>query len=222
MKARHRVLLSWSSGKDSAWALHMLRHDPSVEVVALLTTVNDAADRVAMHAVRAELVQAQADAAGLPLWRAGIPYPCKNEEYEAVMRGIVERARGEGVTAMAFGDLFLEDVRRYREERLRGTGVAPLFPLWGRPTGELAHEMLREGVAAFVTAVDPNQIDRRFVGRAWDRAFIDELPRSADPCGENGEFHSFVWRGPMLRAPVPVRVGETLERDGFVFADLIG
>ncbi|HEX9621230.1 MAG TPA: hypothetical protein VF989_13895 [Polyangiaceae bacterium] len=221
MSERRRVLLSWSSGKDSAWALHVLRRTPGIDVVGLLTTVNESANRVAMHAVRAEVLNAQARAAGLPLWRAGIPERCSNEEYERVMRGVVERAKGDGITAMAFGDLFLEDVRRYREEHLRGTGIEPLFPLWGEPTGELARAMLDAGVGAFVTAVDPKQIDPSFVGRAWDPSFLAELPRGADPCGENGEFHSFVWRGPMLKAPVPVRVGETVARGGFVFADLV-
>jgi uncharacterized protein (TIGR00290 family) len=215
------VLLSWSSGKDSAWALHVLRRSPGVEVVALVTTVNQVAERVAMHAVRNELLGAQAKAARLPLWKIDLPHPCSNQEYEAAMRGVVERALGEGASAMAFGDLYLRDVRQYREDRLRGTGVEPLFPLWGRPTRELAAEMLAAGVGATLTCVDPKQIDRRFAGRAWDAALLRELPPEADPCGENGEFHSFVHAGPMLAEPLAVTPGVVVERDGFVFADLL-
>lgn len=215
-----KVLLSWSSGKDSAWCLHALREDPSVEVAALLTTFNETADRAAMHATRRTLVEAQADAAGLPLWHIGIPSPCPNDVYEQRMREAVERARGEGFTAIAFGDLFLEDVRRYREERLAGTGLTPLFPLWGRPTAALAREMLAGGLRAILTCVDPKQIDRRFVGRAFDASLLADLPASADPCGERGEFHSFCCAGPMFCRPIPVVAGAIVERDGFVFADV--
>ncbi len=215
-----KVLLSWSSGKDSAWALHALRSDPSLEVVGLLTTLNEAFARVAMHAVREVLLERQAEAAGLPLWKVPIPNPCPNEVYERSMAEVVERAAGEGVEAMAFGDLFLRDIRAYREKNLAGTGIEPLFPIWGIPTPELARSMLDGGLRARITCVDPRMLDARFAGRVWDAALLDELPESVDPCGENGEFHSFAFAGPMFGAPIPVAAGEVVERDGFVFADL--
>lgn len=216
-----RTLLSWSSGKDSAWSLHVLRQRQDVEVVALLTTVNEAYDRVAMHAVRCELLQAQADATGLPLWPLPIPNPCTNEEYEARMREMVRRAVAEGMQAIAFGDLFLEDIRAYREAHLVGTGLQPLFPLWQEPTDRLARTMLASGVRAHLTCVDPRQIPGVLAGRTWDEQLLAELPASADPCGERGEFHTFVSAGPMFRAPIPVTAGDVVERDGFVFADLV-
>jgi uncharacterized protein (TIGR00290 family) len=215
------VVLAWSSGKDSAWALHALRQDPALTVVGLLTTVNAAHDRVAMHAVRRALLQAQGRAAGLPVRVVDIPYPCPNETYEAAMASAVEQLRADGAQAMAFGDLFLEDVRRYRETRLLGTGLAPLFPLWGRPTRALAEEMIDGGLRARLTCVDPRALPASFAGRAFDRALLADLPPSVDPCGENGEFHSFAWDGPMFRHPVPVTPGAVVERDGFVFADLL-
>jgi uncharacterized protein (TIGR00290 family) len=215
-----RVLLAWSSGKDSAFTLHVLRSQ-GVEVVGLLTTINEAFDRVAMHAVRLELLRAQADAVGLPLLEVRIPWPCPNEAYEAAMAAALETARERGVTAVAFGDLFLEDVRRYREEKLAPTGLEPLFPLWGRPTRALAEEMVALGQKAVLTCVDPRALPREFAGRAFDAALLRELPAAVDPCGENGEFHSFAWDGPPFRHPVPVEVGEVVERDGFVFADLV-
>jgi uncharacterized protein (TIGR00290 family) len=214
------VLLAWSSGKDSAFTLHVLRSQ-DVEVVGLLTTINEAFDRVAMHAVRLELLRAQADAVGLPLLEVRIPWPCPNEAYEAAMAAALETARERGVTAVAFGDLFLEDVRRYREEKLAPTGLEPLFPLWGRPTRALAEEMVALGQKAVLTCVDPRVAPRELAGRAFDAAFLAELPASVDPCGERGEFHSFAWDGPAFRRPVPVEVGEVVERDGFVFADLV-
>jgi uncharacterized protein (TIGR00290 family) len=214
-----RVLLAWSSGKDSAFALHVLR-EQGVAVVGLLTTINDAADRVAMHAVRRELLRVQAEAVGLPLHEVRIPSPCPNEVYEAAMARALQDARAAGVSAVAFGDLFLEDVRRYREERMSSTGLEPLFPLWGRPTRALAEEMIAAGQKAVLTCVDPRVLAPAFVGRAFDAALLRELPDAVDPCGENGEFHSFAWDGPAFRRPVPVRVGETVERDGFVFADV--
>lgn len=219
--ARNRVLVSWSSGKDSAYALHVLRSDPALEVIGLFTTVNAVHERVAMHAVRRELLLAQAESAGLPLWEVPIPSPCSNAEYEQAMRGLVERARASDVSLMAFGDLFLEDIRAYREERLAGTGIAPLFPLWQRPTGELAREMIGAGVRAVLTSVDPKQVPASLVGRTWDASLLAELPASADPCGENGEFHTFVTAGPMLSRALDVRIGETVERDGFVYADCL-
>jgi uncharacterized protein (TIGR00290 family) len=215
------ALLSWSSGKDSAWSLHVLRQRPDVRVVGLLTTVNELHDRVAMHAVRRELLEAQAAAAGLPLWPLPIPYPCSNEEYEARMRSVVQRAFAQGIQAIAFGDLFLEDIRTYRERNLAGTGLQPLFPLWHEPTDRLARTMLATGVRARVTCVDPRQIAPSFAGRLWDEQFLDDLPASVDPCGERGEFHTFVSAGPMFRTPIPVTVGGVVERDGFTFADLL-
>jgi len=221
-----RALLAWSSGKDSAWSLHVLSEaaarDPRApRVVGLLTTVNETHDRVAMHAVRRELLAAQAAAAGLPLFEVPIPSPCSNAEYERAMATAMARARGDGIAHVAFGDLFLADIRRYREEKLAGTGLTPLFPLWGRPTRALAEEMLAGGLVAHLTAVDPRQIDARFAGRRFDRALLDELPPGADPCGENGEFHTFVSAGPMLSRPLAVRTGEVVTRDGFVFADVL-
>jgi uncharacterized protein (TIGR00290 family) len=213
-------LLAWSSGKDSAWALHVLRQRGEVEVVGLLTTINAAADRVAMHAVRSELLRAQAEAAGLPLWPVPIPSPCSNEEYEAAMAAAVGRARDAGVSAMAFGDLFLEDVRRYRENNLAGSGIEPLFPIWGTPTDTLSVRMLAGGLRARLTCVDPRQLDARFAGREYDAALLAELPPSVDPCGENGEFHTFAYDGPMFARPVALHAGEVVTRDGFVFADL--
>jgi len=215
-----KVLLSWSSGKDSAWALHVLRQDPNVTVAALLTTFNGSADRVAMHAVRRSLVEEQAFATELPLWQVFIPSPCPNEVYETKMRHSMARARAEGFTHVAFGDLFLEDVRRYREERLAGTGLEPLFPVWGVPTHELARTMLTSGVDAVITAVDPRQIDASFAGRRYDASLLDALPASADPCGERGEFHTFCCAGPMFTRPIDVTTGEIVTRDGFVFADV--
>jgi len=218
---RTKTLLAWSSGKDSAWSLHVLRAAGDVEVVGLLTTINQAFDRVAMHAVRSELLRAQAAAAELPLWTVPIPWPCSNDAYEAAMSAALDRARGEGVGAVAFGDLFLEDIRRYREERMAATGLTPLFPLWGRPTEPLAREMIAGGLRARLTCVDPRSLDARFAGRDFDATFLAELPATVDPCGERGEFHSFAYDGPMFARPIPIRSGEVVTRDGFVFADLV-
>lgn len=221
MKAK--ALLSWSSGKDSAWALHVLRRRGEVEVVGLVTTLNEAFGRVAMHGVRAELVQAQAAAAGLPLWPVPLPWPCSNTEYEARMRAVIERASAAGVTAFAFGDLFLADIRAYRERQLAGTGIEPLFPVWGTPTDTpaLAHEMIAAGVRATLTCVDPSHLPPAFAGREFDLGLLADLPPGVDPCGERGEFHTFCHAGPAFDRPVPIRVGDVIERDGFTFADLI-
>jgi uncharacterized protein (TIGR00290 family) len=216
-----RVLVSWSTGKDSAWMLYVLRRQPDVGVEALLTTFNEAAGRAAMHGVRADLVRAQAEASGLPLWEVPLPSPCSNAEYEARMSEAVERARRAHFTHVAFGDLFLEDVRRYREARLAGTGLEPLFPIWGRPTDLLAREMLAGGVRAILTCIDPRHMPRELAGRDYDERLLLDLPAGVDPCGERGEFHTFAWSGPMFRAPVSVERGETVERDGFVFTDLL-
>ena len=218
---RTKALLAWSSGKDSAWTLHVLRQQDEVEVVGLLTTVNQTFDRVAMHAVRRELLAAQAAAVGLPLRTVEIPYPCSNAEYEAAMTVAVARARTDGITAVAFGDLFLEDVRRYREDRLRGSGLTPLFPIWGIPTDALARRMVAAGLRARLTCVDPKTLPGHFAGRDFDDALLADLPAGVDPCGERGEFHSFAYDGPMFERAVPIRTGEVVERDGFVFADLL-
>jgi uncharacterized protein (TIGR00290 family) len=215
------ILLAWSSGKDSAWALHTLRQDPQVDVVGLLTTVNDVFDRVAMHAVRRTLLEAQAAATGLPLTVVSIPSPCPNVTYEAAMAAALEVARRRGVRGVAFGDLFLDDIRRYRERQMQGTGVRPHFPLWHRPTAALAEEMIAGGLRAFLTCVDPRVMPSEAAGLPFDRDLLARLPVGVDPCGENGEFHTFAWDGPMFRGPVPVRSGEVVRRDGFVFADLL-
>jgi len=216
-----RTLLSWSSGKDSAWALHVLRQRADVSVVGLVTTINAAFDRVAMHGVRRALVEAQAAAAGLPLHVLEIPYPCPNAEYERVMGAFVAEQAAAGVEAMAFGDLFLEDIRRYRETKLAGTGIASLFPLWGIETGRLAREMIDGGLEAYVACLDPRKMPEKFAGRRFDRALLAELPAGVDPCAENGEFHTFASAGPMFRSPIAVEPGEVVTRDGFVFCDLI-
>ena len=215
-----RVLLSWSSGKDSAWALHALRQRDDVEVVGLLTTLNLAANRVAMHAVRDRLLDEQARATGLSVFKVLLPWPCSNEQYEVLMADAVGHAVADGVTHMAFGDLFLEDIRAYRERQLEGTGLTPMFPIWGIGTDHLANEMIASGLRARVTCVDPKQLDPSFVGRVWDASFVADLPEGVDPCGENGEFHSFAFEGPMFDEPIEVVPGEVVERGGFVFADL--
>lgn len=217
---RPRALLSWSSGKDSAWTLHKVREAGDLEIIGLVTTINEKYDRVAMHAVRVSLLEQQADAAGVPLWKVPIPDPCSNEEYESAMNQLLQRAKKEGVTHFVFGDLFLEDIRKYRERQLRNTGITPVFPLWLLPTGPLAREMVHKGLRAYITCVDPKQIDRSFAGRIFDDAFLDDLPPSVDPCGERGEFHSFAFEGPMFRTAIRIRPGEIVQRDGFVFADL--
>lgn len=217
---RGRVLLSWSSGKDSAWTLYRLRQVTDFEICGLLTTFNAANDRVAMHAVRAELVQAQAEAAGLPLWQVDLPFPCSNETYEQRMRAALEQARAEGITHLAFGDLFLEDVRAYRERLLEGSGIQPLFPLWGIETRHLAHEMIAAGLRAVVVTVDPRQLSPSFAARPFDEQFLRDLPSQVDPCGERGEFHTFCFAGPMFQRPIPIRIGRQVTRSGFVFTDL--
>src|SRR5688572_17624086 len=215
-----KTLVSWSSGKDSAWLIHTLRGMPDVEIGALLTTINESAQRVAMHAVRVELLQVQANALALPLWQIPIPSPCPNETYERAMAAAVRRAVDEGFTHVAFGDLFLEDVRRYREERLAGTGLTPMFPLFGANTRELAREMVSAGLRARLTCVNPQVLDRSFAGREFNEQFLAELPAAVDPCGERGEFHSFAYDGPMFTHPISITTGVVVERDGFVFCDL--
>lgn len=218
-----RVLLSWSSGKDSAWALHVLRQPADVEVVGLLTTFNKSSDRAAMHATRQELVQAQAEATGLPLWSIPLPSPCSNDEYEARMSAALERARRENVTHIAFGDLFLEDIRAYREKMMTGSGLQPLFPLWRSPaeTPALAREMLQSGLRAVLVTIDPKQLDPAFAGRLYDSQLLADLPETVDPCGERGEFHTFCFDGPMFQHPIPFKIGESVRRDGFHFTDVL-
>jgi uncharacterized protein (TIGR00290 family) len=217
-----KILLSWSTGKDSAWALHILRQGYPGAVGGLLTTVNHAFDRVAMHAVRRSLLTAQAQAAELPLHMVDIPWPCSNAEYETAMGTAVEGFVRSGYTHVAFGDLFLEDVRRYREERLAGTGLTPMFPLWKtKTTTELAGEMIEGGMKAYLTCIDPRVLDASFAGRQFDAALLADLPLEVDRCGENGEFHTFVVDGPMFRRSITARLGAIVERDGFVFADVL-
>jgi uncharacterized protein (TIGR00290 family) len=215
-----KILVSWSSGKDSAWVLHVLRRDRIGEPAALLTTVNEAFDRVAMHGVRSEVLRAQATAAGLPLIVVPLPWPCPNDVYETRMAAAVSAAVADGFTHVAFGDLFLEDIRRYREDRLAGSGLTPIFPLWERPTDELAREMLGAGVEAHLTCVDQRVMPKTFAGRKFDASLLAELPPGTDPCGERGEFHTCVTAGPMLAHPLAVETGEVVERGDFVYADL--
>ncbi len=216
-----RILLSWSSGKDSAWSLHVLRQRGEYEVVGLLTTFNAEASRVAMHAVRRELLERQAAAAGLALWPVGLPWPCSNEQYEALMAETCSRAVNEGVVGVAFGDLFLEEVRAYREKQMSKTGLEPIFPLWGLQTRELAREMIAAGVRAKLSCIDTGKLDRSFAGREFDEQMLAELPEGVDPCGERGEFHSFVYAGPMFDSSIAVSVGETVVQEQFVFTDLM-
>lgn len=216
-----RILLSWSSGKDSAWALHVLRRRTGVDVAGLFCTTNREYGRGAMHGVRKDLIERQAERAGLPLELVPIPHPCSNAEYDALMGDFVGRAKARGVEGIAFGDLFLEDVRAYRESRLAGTGLEAVFPLWGMPTHALAREMIAGGLRARITCVDPGQLAAEFSGCEYDGAFLERLPDGVDRCGENGEFHSFAFDGPMFDGPIGVDVGETVSRDGFVFTDLL-
>lgn len=216
-----KVWLSWSSGKDSAWVLHRLRHEPNVEIVGLLTTINETFERVAMHGVRRDLVERQAVQTGIPLVQIPLPWPCSNRQYEKRMQAACDRARKDGVEGIAFGDLYLEDVRSYREKQLQGTGLEPIFPIWGLDTSQLALEMIDAGLEAYLTCVDPKILDRSFAGRSFDRSLLTDLPSGVDPCGEGGEFHTCVVAGPVFDSPIGVRRGETVERDGFVYTDLI-
>ena len=214
-----RTLLSWSSGKDSAWSLYLLQQQKEYEIVGLLTTFNKAADRVAMHGVRRSLVKAQATATGIPLWDVDLPWPCSNSDYECAMQETCKQAVEAGIEYVAFGDLFLTDIRKYREEQLNNSGLQPIFPVWGLPTRELAHSMINSGVRAKLACVDCNQLPAEFVGREFDEKLLSDLPSNTDPCGENGEFHSFVYAGPLFRHDLPIEVGEIVSRDHFVFAD---
>uniref|UniRef100_Q02CS6 Diphthamide synthase domain-containing protein n=1 Tax=Solibacter usitatus (strain Ellin6076) TaxID=234267 RepID=Q02CS6_SOLUE len=215
-----KLLLAWSSGKDSAWTLHALRQQ-NIEVSALLTTITSSASRVAMHGVRRELLELQAAAVGLPVWQIPLPWPCTNDDYEARMADACRRAVAEGFGSIAFGDLYLQDVRAYRERQLAGSGLAPVFPLWELPTAILARDMIDGGLRARLSCIDSRQLDPAFAGREFDRALLADLPPTADPCGENGEFHSFVYAGPMFREPIPIECGEVRNIDGFIYTDLL-
>ena len=215
-----RTLLSWSSGKDSAWSLHLLRQQNEYEIVGLLTTFNQQANRVAMHAVRRRLVEAQARAAGIPLWDVDLPWPCSNAAYECIMKETCKAAVKSGIECVAFGDLFLTDIRAYREKQLENSGLQPIFPVWGMPTRDLANSMIKSGVRAKLTCVDPKLLAPEFVGREFDEQLLSEFPSDIDPCGENGEFHTFVYAGPMFHHDLSVEVGGIVSRDGFAFADL--
>ena len=218
---KKKTLLSWSSGKDSAWALHLLLQQQDVEVVGLFCTFNEKFERGAMHAVRNELIIQQAERTGLPLQLIPIPFPCSDAEYKKIMGDFIEQAKSQEIDSIAFGDLFLEGIRSYREENLAGTGIKPLFPLWGIPTNELSKEMVRGGLRAKVTCIDPKHLPAEFAGHEYDNAFLEKIPDNVDPCGENGEFHSFVYDGPMFHGKVNVCLGETVTRDGFMFTDLL-
>lgn len=218
---KKKTLVSWSSGKDSAWALHMLRQDPAVEIVGIFAAMNEKLDRVSMHSTRQELLQRQAEAVGLPLEAINLPDPCSNRRYENIMGRFIKETVSRGIECIAFGDLFLEEIRRYREDQLDGTGIDPLFPLWGIPTDDLAEQMLASGVEAYVSSVDLKRLPSHCAGRKWSRKLIGEFPKNCDPCGENGEIHTVVVSGPMFRRTVPVRIGETVERNGFAYADII-
>lgn len=218
---RKKILVSWSSGKDSAWTLHLLRQSGEYEIKGLFTTLNRAFDRVAMHSTRRELLELQAEAAGLPLLSIPLPWPCSNADYESIMGAFCAQAVADGVEAVAFGDLFLQDIRSYREKQLQGTGLQPLFPLWEIPTDKLARDMIRGGLRAKLVCVDPQKLSPDFAGRDFDEQLLADLPASVDPCGENGEFHTCVYAGPMFSHEIPVACGECVQRDGFRYCDLL-
>ena len=217
---KKRALLSWSSGKDSAWMLHVLRQQNELELLGLLTTVNREFNRVAMHGTRFELLEAQAEAAGLPLTAVPLPWPCSNTDYEAIMRKTCAQAVAQGAEVIAFGDLFLRDIRAYREKQLEGSGLTSVFPLWEAPTRALAQEMISGGLKAKLTCIDPKHLPHEFAGRDFDQKLLADLPQGTDPCGENGEFHSFAYAGPMFSHEIKVKNGVTVEREGFVYADV--
>lgn len=216
-----KTVLSWSTGKDSAWSAWQLQQQADIELIGVLCTINQTYQRTAMHAVRVELLKNQAEALGVPLTIIELPFPCSNEQYQAIMGEATIKLVAEGVEQLAFGDLFLEDIRQYRESNLKGTGIQPIFPLWKQPTEALAQKMIAGGLKAIITCVDPKQLDPSFAGRTFDAELLNDLPVGVDPCGENGEFHTFVYDGPMFTAPISVKRGEVVERDGFVFADVL-
>jgi uncharacterized protein (TIGR00290 family) len=216
-----KTLMSWSSGKDSAWALHTLQQNPEFEVVGLFTTVSEEFERVAMHGVRAELLRRQADSIGLPLEIIYIPFPCSNEQYAARMSAFVDSAKARGIACFGFGDLLLEDVRQYREQQLQGTGIEAIFPIWGTATDTLPGKMLACGLRTLITCLDPNKVPEHLAGKELTPALLAELPEGTDHCGENGEFHSFAFDGPMFRHKIDIRIGDTVHRDGYVFTDVL-
>ena len=218
---KKKTLLSWSSGKDSAWALHILRQDPAIDLIGIFTVMNDKFDRVSMHSTRRELLQRQAESIGLPLETINLPDLCTNEQCDAIMGQFVTEAITRGIGCMAFGDLFLEEIRQYRVNQLKGTGIEPMFPLWGIPTGLLAEQMLSAGVEAYVSSVDLKKLPARFAGQKWTQDLITQFPQGCDPCGENGEIHTVVVGGPMFRTTVPIKIGEVVERNGFAYTDII-
>lgn len=218
---KKRTLMSWSSGKDSAWALHKLQHDPEIELVGLFCTVNKEFNRVAMHGVRSALLLEQAKQTGLPIQIIEIPHPCSNTEYEKIMEAFTKKAKNNNIDYFAFGDLFLDDIRSYRQKKLKDSGITPIFPIWGLPTNELSREMIRAGLKTIITCINPKQIPEDFIGSEFDDSFLDSLPANVDPCGENGEFHSFVFDGPMFRKKIEIVVGEIVSRDDFLFADIL-
>lgn len=215
------TLLSWSSGKDSAWALQVLNQQNDLEIVGLFSTVNKEFGRVAMHAVRIELLQQQAASLRLPIQLIPIPYPCSNSQYESIMNKFIEKTKADGIECFAFGDLYLEDVRKYREDSLSGTGITPVFPLWGKNTKSLSREMIDGGLKAKISCIDPKQLSPDFAGHEYDKSFLERIPDNIDPCGEKGEFHTFAYDGPMFNYKINISTGETISRDGFVFTDLL-
>ena len=218
---KRKTLMSWSSGKDSAWALHKLQQNPEIDLVGLFCTVNKEFDRVAMHGVRVDLLQRQANSIGLPLQIIEIPNPCNNAEYEQIMGQFVDGAKSDNIDYFAFGDLFLEDVRNYREEKLKDSGIKAIFPIWGTPTDKLSREMIDSGLRTVITCINPKQTPKEFIGREFDDSFLDSLPETIDPCGENGEFHSFVFDGPMFNEKIEIVVGDVVQRDDFIFVDVL-
>jgi uncharacterized protein (TIGR00290 family) len=218
---KKKTLLSWSSGKDSAWALHLLQQNPGIEILGLFTVINQKYNRVSMHATRFEMLEQQANAVGLPLHTINITDPCTNEQYDTAMRHFVMESASNGIECMAFGDLFLEDIRKYRENQLNGTGIEPTFPLWKIPTAELAEQMLSAGIEAYVSSVDLKRLPSHFAGRKWSRDLLKEFTQDCDPCGENGEIHTVVVDGPMFNKSIPIKIGEIVERNGFAYADII-
>lgn len=220
MTAVPKAVICWSGGKDCAWALHEVRRAGLVDLVGAITTLSDERDRIAMHDVPAGLLRRQLDAARLPGIFARLPWPCPNAAYEAAMAEACRQARALGATQVVFGDLFLSDIRAYREQQLAGTGLEPIFPLWNRPTAALAHEMIDGGLAATLATVDLRALDAGFAGRRFDATLLADLPQGVDPCGENGEFHSFVTAGPMLAESLEIAVGPVRIEAGFAYVDL--
>ena len=218
---KRKTLMSWSSGKDSAWALQQLLNNPEYEVVGLFSTINKNVDRVAMHGVRVELLKAQANSIGLPVEIINLPDPCSNDDYENIMNAFIDKAKADNIECMAFGDLYLKEIRKYREDQLRDTGIEPIFPIWGIPTHELSNILLENGIKTVISCVDSEQIPEDFAGKNYDHDFLESLPATADPCGENGEFHSFVYNGPMFKEAIEISVGEKYIKGQFVFVDLL-